>query len=167
MPNWVDNVACICYPRFCPPLSGAAAAASPVAASTATAATSAPQDPTANGQSPPQPPVTPPSQLPPFPLPTSQPPSPRPRAHNPQAQLPPSDPQNQHQQNQPPWHGPGQGPGPATCQSELLRLVTASLTCVSARDPTANNDRLEYLGDAVLKLIAHVYVFLRERYVRG
>lgn len=44
--------------------------------------------------------------------------------------------------------------------------MTASLTCVSARDPTANNDRLEYLGDAVLKLIAHVYVFLRERYVR-
>ncbi|GIL80753.1 hypothetical protein Vretimale_9145 [Volvox reticuliferus] len=53
-------------------------------------------------------------------------------------------------------------PEPQVWDKRLLLAATA-LTSPAAMDPPFNNDRLEYLGDAVLKMLAHVYVYLRER----
>ncbi|GIL66381.1 hypothetical protein Vafri_19918 [Volvox africanus] len=56
---------------------------------------------------------------------------------------------------------------PACLEPEVrekrLLLAATALTSPAALDPLFNNDRLEYLGDAVLKMLAHVYVYLRER----
>ncbi|GLI60928.1 hypothetical protein VaNZ11_003160 [Volvox africanus] len=58
---------------------------------------------------------------------------------------------------------------PACLEPEVrekrLLLTATALTSPAAMDPLFNNDRLEYLGDAVLKMLAHVYVYLRERNV--
>ena len=55
-------------------------------------------------------------------------------------------------------------PPPPRFTAAALSLTAAALTCPSCRDPGVGNyDRLEFLGDAALKLLAQVYVFLRER----
>jgi hypothetical protein len=43
-----------------------------------------------------------------------------------------------------------------------VSITAAALTLPSARDPFFSNDGLEFLGDAVLKLLACVYVYLRD-----
>ncbi len=52
---------------------------------------------------------------------------------------------------------------PEPLAEQRVLLAATALTSTAARDPAHNNDRLEFLGDAVLKLLAHVYVYLRER----
>ncbi|GLC40432.1 hypothetical protein PLESTM_001062300, partial [Pleodorina starrii] len=94
-------------------------------------------------------------------------PSLRPLAQPQQPQQPQQQPQQpppQPQQPQQPPPQPQQQPPPDVRLGRLLLAATA-LTAPAARDPLFNNDRLEFLGDAVLKLLAHVYVFLKERHV--
>ncbi|KXZ50327.1 hypothetical protein GPECTOR_17g966 [Gonium pectorale] len=55
--------------------------------------------------------------------------------------------------------------GTGGTRTASLVLTAAATTTPAARDPAFNNDALEFLGDSLLKLLAHDYVFLRERHV--
>jgi hypothetical protein len=62
-----------------------------------------------------------------------------------------------------PQHAQHGSAPPAACGSSDLALVATALTTPPARDPAHNNDALEFLGDAVLKMLCHAYLFASER----
>lgn len=63
----------------------------------------------------------------------------------------------------PPRPPPAAPSATPACVRAHVALAAQALAAPGACDPWASNDRMEFLGDCVLKMLAGTYMYLRER----